>query len=104
MFRTEAAVYWHVPQAVIAEFDLNLVMAVKLSNDAGERSFDKAQSRSLPGQRLLHDLRRNNLGADRLGAWVPNEPDDIAFWLSQPIRRITTDRPDIALGERRKLN
>ena len=50
------------------------------------------------------DLCRQRLGTHRLGAWVPNEPDDIAFWLSQPIRRITTDRPDIALAERRKLN
>lgn len=50
------------------------------------------------------DLCRQRLSTDRLGAWVPNEPDDIAFWVSQPIRRITTDRPDIALTERRKLN
>ncbi len=46
------------------------------------------------------DLCRRSLGADRLGAWVPNEPEDIAFWLSQPIRRITTDRPDLALAAR----
>lgn len=41
-------------------------------------------------------LRR--IGSDRLGAWVPNEPADIAFWLKQPIRQITTDRPDHALA------
>ena len=40
------------------------------------------------------------LGRDRLGAWVPNEPDDIAHWLRQPIRQITTDRPDLALAAR----
>ena len=50
------------------------------------------------------DLCRQRLGTHRLGAWVPNEPDDIAFWLSQPIRRITTDRPDSARAERRKLH
>lgn len=40
------------------------------------------------------------LGSDRLGAWVPNEPDEIAYWLSQPIRQITTDRPDLAVAAR----
>lgn len=37
------------------------------------------------------------VGGDRLGAWVPNDADDIARWLAQPIRQITTDRPDVAL-------
>lgn len=49
------------------------------------------------------DLCRQRLGSDRLGAWVPNEPEDVAYWLSRPIRRITTDRPDLALAERRKI-
>jgi glycerophosphoryl diester phosphodiesterase len=43
------------------------------------------------------DLCRQRLGGERLGAWVANESDDIAFWLAQPIRQITTDRPDLAL-------
>jgi glycerophosphoryl diester phosphodiesterase len=47
------------------------------------------------------DLCLQRIGRDRLGAWVPNEPDDIAFWLAQPVRQITTDRPDIALQQRR---
>jgi glycerophosphoryl diester phosphodiesterase len=34
---------------------------------------------------------------DRLGAWVPNEEEDIAYWLNKPIRQITTDRPDRAV-------
>jgi glycerophosphoryl diester phosphodiesterase len=34
---------------------------------------------------------------ERLGAWVPNEEDDLAYWLRQPIRQITTDRPDRAV-------
>ena len=40
-------------------------------------------------------LRR--IGGEFLGAWVPNEADDIAQWLARPIRQITTDRPDVAL-------
>ena len=46
------------------------------------------------------DLCLKRLGGARLGAWVTNEPDDIAFWLARPIRQITTDRPDIALAQR----
>jgi glycerophosphoryl diester phosphodiesterase len=49
-----------------------------------------------------YELCIRRLGADRLGAWVTNEAEDISRWLSQPIRQITTDRPDIALAERRK--
>ena len=44
-----------------------------------------------------------SLGRERLGAWVPNEPEDIAAWLARPIRQITTDRPDLALEQRRVL-
>jgi glycerophosphoryl diester phosphodiesterase len=47
------------------------------------------------------DLCRQRLGGDRLGAWVPNEPEEIRHWLGQPIRAITTDRPDLALAARR---
>lgn len=42
------------------------------------------------------------LGRDRLGAWVPNEAPDIAHWLAQPVRQITTDRPDLAVAIRRQ--
>jgi glycerophosphoryl diester phosphodiesterase len=44
-------------------------------------------------------LRR--VGGEFLGAWVPNDAEDIARWLAQPIRQITTDRPDVALGLRK---
>jgi len=44
-------------------------------------------------------LRR--VGGEFLGAWVPNDADDIARWLACPIRQITTDRPDVALGLRK---
>lgn len=42
-------------------------------------------------------------GRERLGAWVTNEPQDIAHWLAQPVRQITTDRPDLAVKIRRDL-
>ncbi|HET6224025.1 MAG TPA: glycerophosphodiester phosphodiesterase family protein [Dongiaceae bacterium] len=41
------------------------------------------------------------VGGEFLGAWVPNDADDIAQWLARPIRQITTDRPDVALALRR---
>jgi glycerophosphoryl diester phosphodiesterase len=47
------------------------------------------------------DLCLKKIGSPKLGAWVPNEPEDIAHWLMQPIRQITTDRPDIALQQRK---
>jgi glycerophosphoryl diester phosphodiesterase len=47
------------------------------------------------------DFCLKKVGAARLGAWVPNNPEDIANWLEQPIRHITTDRPDVALALRR---
>jgi glycerophosphoryl diester phosphodiesterase len=47
------------------------------------------------------DLCLSRVGGDFLGAWVPNDADDIAQWLARPIRQITTDRPDVALALRR---
>ena len=35
---------------------------------------------------------------ESLGVWVPNEPEDLRFWLAKPIRQLTTDRPDLALA------
>jgi glycerophosphoryl diester phosphodiesterase len=37
------------------------------------------------------------LPGERLGVWVPNYETELAFWLSRPIRQLTTDRPDRAL-------
>ena len=48
------------------------------------------------------DLCLRRVGGKFLGAWVPNDADDIAQWLARPIRQITTDRPDIALALRRQ--
>jgi glycerophosphoryl diester phosphodiesterase len=47
------------------------------------------------------ELCLKKIGAPKLGAWVPNQPEDIAYWLARPIRQITTDRPDIALQQRK---
>ena len=38
---------------------------------------------------------QRRVGAERLGAWVVNEPDEIAYWLAGPITLVTTDRPDL---------
>jgi glycerophosphoryl diester phosphodiesterase len=48
------------------------------------------------------DLCLERIGGERLGVWVPNEAEDIAWWMRQPIRQITTDRPDLALAARRQ--
>jgi glycerophosphoryl diester phosphodiesterase len=50
------------------------------------------------------DFCLERIGRERLGAWVPNEPADIAAWLARPVRQITTDRPDLALEQRRLLS
>ena len=47
------------------------------------------------------DLCLRRVGAI-MGAWVPNEADDIAQWLARPIRSVTTDRPDLALERVRR--
>ncbi len=55
---------------------------------------------------LLRDILPiclERIGGDRLGAWVANDPEDIDYWMRQPIRQITTDRPDLALAARRVL-
>lgn len=49
------------------------------------------------------DLLSALIPAERLGAWVPNELEDLSFWLKQPIRQITTDRPDLAVKAREGL-
>jgi glycerophosphoryl diester phosphodiesterase len=52
-------------------------------------------------ERTLLDAEWDKITAliplDKLGAWVPNEEDDLAYWLNKPIRQITTDRPDRAV-------
>ncbi|CDZ66226.1 Glycerophosphodiester phosphodiesterase [Neorhizobium galegae bv. orientalis] len=41
--------------------------------------------------------------AEKLGVWVPNELEDLSFWLKRPLRQITTDRPDLAVKVREGL-
>jgi glycerophosphoryl diester phosphodiesterase len=43
------------------------------------------------------DMCIDRIGGDRIGAWVPNSPDELGYWMRQPILQVTTDRPDIAL-------
>lgn len=45
-----------------------------------------------------------NAPLDRLGAWVPNQPADLAVWLDRGLRQVTTDNPDIALDTRKALS
>ncbi len=52
---------------------------------------------------LALPLCLERVAGERLAAWVPNTPEDLAYWLSQPIRAITTDRPDLALKIRTSL-
>ncbi|WP_298241770.1 glycerophosphodiester phosphodiesterase family protein [uncultured Bradyrhizobium sp.] len=52
---------------------------------------------------LAMPLALKVLGTERLGVWVTNEPEEIAYWLAQPVRQITTDRPDLAASIRRRL-
>jgi len=55
---------------------------------------------------LIHTMRHftEAFGPDRLGAWVPNEEADLRYWMNQPVRQITTDRPDLALRARSDLD
>lgn len=50
------------------------------------------------------DLIVANAPLDRLGAWVPNQPADLAVWLDRGLRQVTTDNPDIALDARKALS
>ncbi|QRM29073.1 glycerophosphodiester phosphodiesterase family protein [Microvirga sp. VF16] len=54
---------------------------------------------------LVHRVQQFSaaFGADRIGAWVPNDEADLRYWLGQPVRQITTDRPDLALRIRAEI-
>jgi glycerophosphoryl diester phosphodiesterase len=52
---------------------------------------------------LTQPLCLERAGSAGVAAWVPNTPEDLAHWLAQPIRAITTDRPDLALKIRQTL-
>ncbi len=43
------------------------------------------------------------LPGDRLAVWTTNEPEEITYWLGQPVRSLTTDRPDLAVELKGKL-
>ena len=46
------------------------------------------------------DFFIRRIGSDKVGVWMTNTVDEIAYWMAQPIRQITTDRPDLAILER----
>jgi glycerophosphoryl diester phosphodiesterase len=48
---------------------------------------------ALLDQEMEHLQRR--VGADRLCAWVINDPVQITRWIKAPVAYITTDRPDL---------
>jgi glycerophosphoryl diester phosphodiesterase len=52
---------------------------------------------------LTLPLCLDRAGRERLATWVPNTPEDLRHWLAQPIRAITTDRPDLALKIRESM-
>jgi glycerophosphoryl diester phosphodiesterase len=37
------------------------------------------------------------LPPERLAVWTTNEADELKYWLDQPVRSLTTDRPDLAV-------
>lgn len=49
------------------------------------------------------DLLSALVPPQKLGVWVPNELEDLSFWLKRPLRQITTDRPDLAVKAREAL-
>lgn len=53
---------------------------------------------------LAHSQRQwlDAFGSERIGVWVPNDLDELIHWTGQPIRQMTTDRPDLALEARRR--
>lgn len=67
---------------------------------------------SIPGavlaieKSLLDPMMRecvDKVGATRIAAWVPNDIEDLTYWLRQPVGHVATDRPDLALQARAEL-
>lgn len=42
-------------------------------------------------------------GSERIGVWAPNELEELRYWMKQPLRQLTTDRPDLAVQARNEL-
>jgi glycerophosphoryl diester phosphodiesterase len=38
---------------------------------------------------------------ERFCVGVTNEPDELAFWMTQDVHQVGSDRPDLALAARR---
>jgi glycerophosphoryl diester phosphodiesterase len=40
--------------------------------------------------------------SDRFCVGVTNDPGELAFWMTQPVHQVGSDRPDLALAARRQ--
>ena len=49
---------------------------------------------------VARDYCLERLGPARLCVGVNNEPDELAFWMTQAVRQVGSDRPDLALAAR----
>jgi len=49
------------------------------------------------------DICLATAGPARLAAWIANSREELAYWLAQKIRAVTTDRPDLACEVRAAL-
>ncbi|KKB12490.1 glycerophosphodiester phosphodiesterase [Devosia geojensis] len=46
----------------------------------------------------------NLVPRERLAVWTPNTEEELTYWLGKGLRDVTTDRPDIALAAREKID
>lgn len=108
-------------RAMLTSFDADVLRLIRDALPGGRRlcSIDRESAARLGGLEtavrkfeplvevvaIQKDLMREHWDAiaalvepRRLAAWTVNDEDEIAYWLRQPIRSITTDRPDLAVA------
>ncbi|MEZ5865963.1 MAG: glycerophosphodiester phosphodiesterase family protein [Geminicoccaceae bacterium] len=108
-------------RAMLTSFDPDVLGLIRDALPCGRRlcSIDRASAERLGGlaRAVRHfeplvevvaiqkDLMREHWAAitavvepGRLAAWTVNDEADIDYWLGQPIRSITSDRPDLAVA------
>jgi glycerophosphoryl diester phosphodiesterase len=51
--------------------------------------------------KAARDYVMKRIPRDRFCVGVTNEPDELAFWMTQDVRQVGSDRPDLALAARR---
>ncbi len=52
---------------------------------------------------VARDYCLERLGRERMCVGVNNEPDELAFWMTQAVRQVGSDRPDLALAARNRI-